>query len=152
MNCSEREGKHISCIESLVTKQYKMNLKLWAWFMNHEVKVLQAVGADRLQTSKFNSVWNIKSYIYHLQKTVALHSFLNVQSNRTTGSSDIIIILQRSSVCSCLKVTDKSFTNHAPVLWNSLFKQLWHPSLRQSLGTTADSAPLYLPSPASISL
>jgi len=48
-----------------------------------------------------------------------LHSHLNVQSNRTTRSSDIIT-LQRPSVRSRLKTTDRSFTHRAPVLWNSL--------------------------------
>jgi len=43
-----------------------------------------------------------------------LHSLLNVQSNRTTRSSNIIT-LQRPSVHSRLKVTDRSFTNHVPV-------------------------------------
>ena len=52
-----------------------------------------------------------------------LHGLLNVRSNRTTLSSDIIT-LQRPSVRSRLKVTDRSFTHHAPVLWNSLPKQL----------------------------
>jgi len=54
-----------------------------------------------------------------------LHSLLNVQSNRTTRSSDIIP-LQRSSIRSLtgilqvFYVTDSYFTHHAPVLWNSL--------------------------------
>jgi len=48
-----------------------------------------------------------------------LHSLLNVQSNRTTRSSDVIT-LQRLSVRSRLKLTDRSFTRRAPVLWNSL--------------------------------
>jgi len=55
-----------------------------------------------------------------------------IQSNRTTRSSDIIT-LQRPSVRSRLKVIDRSFTQHAPVLWNSLPKQLRQPSKPQSL-------------------
>jgi len=66
-----------------------------------------------------------------------LHSLLDVQSNRTTRSSDIIT-LQRPSVRSCLKVTDRSFIHHAPVLWNSLPKQLRQPSALPSLVTAAE--------------
>jgi len=70
-----------------------------------------------------------------------LHCLLSVQSNRTTRSSDVIT-LQRPSVRSRLKLTDRSFTHHATVLWNSLPKQLWQPSAPPSLGTATDSSPL----------
>jgi len=70
-----------------------------------------------------------------------LHSLLNVQSNPTIRSSDIIT-LQRPSVLLCLKETHRSFTHHTPVLWNSLSNQLWQPLLPQSLRTTTDSTPL----------
>jgi len=70
-----------------------------------------------------------------------LHSLLNVQSNRTTRSSHIITLL-RPAARSRLKVTDRSFIHHTPVLWNSLPKQLRQPSTPQSLSTTADSTPL----------
>jgi len=70
-----------------------------------------------------------------------LHSLLNVQSNRTTRSS-VIITLQRPSVSSRLILTDKSFTQHAPVLWNSLPKHLRQPSAPPSLDTATDSSPL----------
>jgi hypothetical protein len=69
-----------------------------------------------------------------------LHSLLNVQSNRTTRSSDIIT-LQRPSVRSRLKLTNRSFTHHAPVLWNSLPKQLRQPSSHRSLDNQTDSDP-----------
>jgi len=39
--------------------------------------------------------------------------------------------LQRPSVCSSLKLTDRSFTHHAYVLWNSLPKQLSQPTPHQ---------------------
>jgi len=70
-----------------------------------------------------------------------LHSLLNVQSYRTTRSSDIVT-LQHPSVCSRLKITERSFTHHAPVLWNSLPKQLRQPSAHQSPSTTTDFIPL----------
>jgi len=62
-----------------------------------------------------------------------LHSLLNVQSNCTTRSPDVIT-LQCPSVRSRLKLTDRSFTHHAPVLWNSLPNQLQQPSAPPSLG------------------
>jgi len=74
------------------------------------------------------------------EKPSYLHSLLNVQSNRTTRSSNIIT-LQRPSVRSRLKVTDRYFTHHARVLWNSLPKQLRQPSAPPSLGTATDFTP-----------
>jgi len=68
-----------------------------------------------------------------------LQCLLNVQSNRTTRSSDVIT-LQRASIRSRLKITDRSFTHHAPVLWNSLPKLLRQPSAPPSLGTATDSS------------
>ena len=44
-----------------------------------------------------------------------------------TRSSDTVT-LQRPSVRSRLKLTDRSFTHYAPVLWNSLPKQLRQPT------------------------
>jgi len=94
--------------------------------------------------SKFNSFSNIKSYLSPTKlfclDNLHISSLFNVQSNRTTRSSDIIT-LQRPSVRSRLKVTERSFTHHAPVglLWNSLHKQLRQRSAPQSFG---DSTPL----------
>jgi len=70
-----------------------------------------------------------------------LHCLLNVQSYRTTRSS-VIITLQRPSVFSRLKITDRTFTHHAPVLSNSLPKQLRQLSAPPSHGTATDSSPL----------
>jgi len=80
--------------------------------------------------SKLSSASNISCF-YNLQVLQSeqpsyLHSLLYVQSNRTTRSSDIIT-LQRPSIRSRLKLTDRFFTHHAPVLWNSLPKQLRQP-------------------------
>jgi len=70
------------------------------------------------------------------------HGLFNVQSFRTTRSS-VIITLQRPFVCSRLKITDRSFTHHASVLWNnSLPKQLRQPSGPSSHGTSTDSSTL----------
>jgi len=70
-----------------------------------------------------------------------LHSLLNVQSYRTTRSS-VIITLQRPSVRSRLKISDRSFTHRAPVLWNSLLKQLRQPSAPPTHGIATVSSPL----------
>jgi len=56
-----------------------------------------------------------------------LHCLLSVTSNRTTYHSSAT--LKRPSVRSELKVTNKSFTRHSPVLWSSLDKQLQHTQL-----------------------
>ena len=118
-------------------------------YLNHPNSATSLLFSSLFINSKFNSASNTKLYkfIYITYKTLQsgqpsyLHSLLNVQSNRTIRSSDIIT-LQRPSVRSRLKVTDRSFTHHAPVLWNSLPKQLRQPSARLSLGTPSDSTPL----------
>ena len=56
-----------------------------------------------------------------------LHNLLNIHSNRLTRSSDVVT-LQRPPVLSRLKLTDRSFTHHAPVLWNGLPKHLRQPT------------------------
>jgi len=73
--------------------------------------------------------------------TVRLNIEKTVEIRRLVSSD--IITLQRPSVRSRLKVTDRSFTHHAPVLWNSLPKQLRQPSTPQSLGTTTDCNALF---------
>jgi hypothetical protein len=61
------------------------------------------------------------------QKPGYLHNLLNTNSNRLTRSSDVIT-LQRPPVLSRLKLTDRSFTYQAPVLWNSLPQHLRQPT------------------------
>jgi len=58
------------------------------------------------------------------------NDLLHIQRNRNTRNSDIVT-LQRPSVCFNLKLTDRSFRHYAPVLWNSLPKQLRQPMLHQ---------------------
>jgi len=95
-------------------------------------------GTDRYQIWQCD--WNcwhqLCTYIIDIQPSY----LLNVQSNRTTRSS-VIITLQRPAVRSRLKVTNRYFTHHAPVLWNYLPKQLPLPSAPPSHGTAADSTP-----------
>ena len=78
-------------------------------------------------------------------KPAYLKDLLHIQRHRNTRSSDAVT-LQRPSVCSRLKLTDRSSTHHAPILWNSLPKQLRQltphhdPSINQSGSTLALSS------------
>jgi len=89
--------------------------------------------------------YKVASIVLQSEQPSYLHCFLSVQSNRTTRSSDVIT-LQCPSFRSGLKLTDRSFTLHCPVLWNFLHKQLRQPSAPPSLGTAPDSSLLALSS------
>ena len=67
-----------------------------------------------------------------------LRELLHTERNRNTRSSDSVT-LQRPSVCSRLKLTDRSFTHHAPVLWNNLPKQLRQPAPQHPSSNQTDS-------------
>ena len=69
-----------------------------------------------------------------------LHNLLHVQSNTATRSS-ATVTLKRPTIHSRLKVTDRSFTHYAPVLWNRLPKEFRQPAIHsphtnQSVSTT----------------
>jgi len=66
---------------------------------------------------------------------------LNFQSNCLTHSSDIVTLQHPHSRMNCylLKLTTRSFTHYAPVLWNTLPKHLCQPSPHQSFITLTDS-------------
>jgi len=51
-----------------------------------------------------------------------LHNLLHVQSDTCTRSSTTVT-LKRPKVSSRLKIIDRSFTHHSPVLWNTLPKE-----------------------------
>jgi len=95
-------------------------------------------GTDRYQIWQcdWNCWYQQCTYIIDIQPSY----LLNVQFNRTTRSSNIIT-LQRPPVRSRLKVTNRYFTHHAPVLWKSLPKQLPLSSAPPSHGTANDSTP-----------
>ena len=57
-----------------------------------------------------------------------LHNLHRIQSDTCTRSSSLVT-LKRPTVCSRLKITERSFTHHAPVLWNALPKEFRQPSL-----------------------
>lgn len=65
------------------------------------------------------------------QKPSYLRKLLVLNSNRRTRSS-CVVTLQRPPVLSRLKLTNRSFTHHAPVLWNSLPEQLRLPTHHKS--------------------
>ena len=65
------------------------------------------------------------------QKSSYLHNLLHAQSNTSTRSS-ATVTLKRPTIHSRLKITDRSFTHHAPVLWNRLPKELRQPVIHSS--------------------
>ena len=50
-----------------------------------------------------------------------LYSLLAVQTNNITRSSSVVT-LRRPTVTSRLKITNRSFFHHAPILWNNLLE------------------------------
>jgi len=135
LNLSESQLSHLqlilNCSARAVSKTHKFA---------HISPVLKSLHWLKIEQRIHYKVASI-TYKVQSEQHFYLHGFLNVQSNRTTRSSDVIT-LQRSSVHSRLKLTDRSFTHHAPVLWNSLHKQLRQPSAPPSLGLAPDSSPL----------
>ncbi len=67
-----------------------------------------------------------------------LYNHLILQSKRSTRSGDTVT-LQRPSTSSRLKITDRSFTHHAPLLWNSLPTELRQPVIHSLHTTQSDS-------------
>ena len=98
----------------------------------HWLKIEQRIHYKLISITYKTLQSNQPSYLYKL---------LNVQSNSITRSSDIVT-LQRPSVRSRLKLTDRSFTHHAPLLWNNLPKQLRQPTPRHSHISLSESTPL----------
>jgi len=86
--------------------------------------------------SKFDSASNMKSYLsptksFGLDNLLISKAFSMFNLTIQLDRSSHIITLQRPSARSRLKVTDRSFTHHAPVglRWNSLPKQLRYPTV-----------------------
>jgi len=71
--------------------------------------------------SKLNRGFNIRLSLLPLQsnKPTYLNSLLHIQRNRNTRSSEFVT-LQRPSVCFSLKLTDRSFTHHAPAVYSGI--------------------------------
>jgi len=60
-----------------------------------------------------------------------LHNLLRIQSDTCTCSSTLVT-LKRPTVCSRLKITERSFTHRAPVRWNALPKEFRQPAIHSS--------------------
>jgi hypothetical protein len=69
-----------------------------------------------------------------------LHNLLCIQSDTCTRSSTLVT-LKRPTVCSRLRITERSFTHHAPVLWNALPKEFRQPALHSSPAIQFGSTP-----------
>ena len=69
-----------------------------------------------------------------------LHNLLRIQSDTCTRSPTLVTF-KRPTVCSRLKITERSFTHHAPVLWNALPKEFRQPSLHSSHAVQFGSTP-----------
>ena len=67
-----------------------------------------------------------------------LYNLLHVQSNTSTRSSSSVT-LERPTAHSRLKITDRSFTHHAPILWNALPKELRQHGIHTSHTNQSDS-------------
>ena len=86
---------------------------------------------ERIQYKILSITYNAIQF----EQPAYIHKLLTVQSLRNTRSSNLVT-LQRPTNPSRLKVTDRSFYFHAPVLWNSL-----PPALRQ-ISSTNSSHPV----------
>ena len=60
-----------------------------------------------------------------------LPNLLHIHSDTCTRFS-ATVILKHLTVASWLKITDRSFTHHAPVLWNALPKEFCRPAIHSS--------------------
>jgi len=108
---------------------------------SHITPVLKSLHWLKIEQRIHYKVLSITYKTLQSRKPSYLHSLLNVQSYRATRSSDIVT-LQRPPVRSRLKLTNRSFTHHAPVLWNTLPRHFRQPTPHQSLLTLTDSTPL----------
>jgi hypothetical protein len=71
-----------------------------------------------------------------------LHNLLHIQSDTCTRSSTTVTVtLKRPTVSSRLKITDRSFTHHAPVLWNALPKEFRQFAIHSSHASQSCSTP-----------
>ena len=112
---------------------------------SHITPVLKSLHWLKIEQRIQYKVISITYKTLQSNKPAYLNDLLHIQRHRNTRSSDAVT-LQRPSVCSRLKLTDRSFTHHAPILWNSLPKQLRQltphhdPSINQSGSTLALSS------------
>jgi len=97
---------------------------------SHIIPVLKSLNSLKIEQSIQYNVISLTYKTLQSNKPTHLSDLLHIQRNRNTRSFDIVTV-QRPYVCSSLKLTDRSFTHHARVLWNSLPKQLRQPTPHQ---------------------
>jgi len=103
------------------TLQLKLFLKPLAFAISHP-SILRSLHWLKIdQRIQVKRSFSLTYKTLQSQKPSYLYSLLNLQPNTSTRSSTVIT-LQRPPVNSRLKITDRSFTYHAPALWNSLPK------------------------------
>ena len=79
------------------------------------------------------------------QQPAYLHSLLRLQTNNSTRSASVIT-LHRPTNTSRLKITNRSFSHFAPILWNSLPPDMRQPKSSTNTGTTSPTTLLELSS------
>jgi hypothetical protein len=94
---------------------------------------------QRIQYKVLSLTYNI----LQTQQPSYLHTLLSLQHNNNTRSSSVIT-LSRPAVSSHLKITNRSFSHHAPVLWNSLPVHMRQPATCPTSDTTSHKPLLLL--------
>ena len=105
---------------------------------SHISPVLKSLHWLKIDQRIHYKVFSITNKTLQSQKPSYLHNLLHVQSNTSTRSS-ATVTLKRPTIHSRLKLTDRSFTHHAPVLWNRLPKELRQPAVHSSLTYPSDT-------------
>ena len=104
----------------------------------HISPVLKSLHWLKIDQRIHYKVLSITYKTLQFRKPAYLHNLLHVQSNTSTRSS-ATITLKRPTIHSRLKITDISFTHHAPVFRHRLPKELRQPVVHSSLTYPSDS-------------
>ena len=109
---------------------------------NHISPVLKSLHWLKINQRIQYKIISLTYNILQTQQPSYLYTFLSPQSHNNTRSSSVIT-LARPSTTSSLKITNRSFSHHAPVLWNSLPLDMRQPASTPSSHSTT-SQPLLL--------
>jgi hypothetical protein len=90
---------------------------------SHITPVLKSLHWLKIEQRIQYKLLSITYKTLQINKPTYLYKLLHVQPTGSTRSSDCVTLL-RPPVQSRLKITDRSFTHHAPKLWNNLPKEL----------------------------
>src|SRR5258706_112764 len=96
--------------------------------IHHITPILKSLHWLKINERIHYKILSITYKTLQSQQPSYLHSRLSLQTNNSTRSSSLII-LSRPANSSRLKVTNRSFSHHAPVLWNNLPREMRLPSL-----------------------